>query len=275
MDKIIISDLEIFCNHGVLKEENILGQKFLICAELFLDIRPAGRTDNLELSVNYADVCHTIKILLEQNTFKLIETAAERTADELLLKYSLLKKVSIEIKKPWAPILLPLKYVSVSVERSWHTAYLSIGSNIGDKEKYLSAAIAALSDNKQCRVEKVSEFIITEPVGPVRQDDFLNACIRLSTLLSPYELLALCHDTENSAGRVRTVRWGPRTLDLDIIFYDDEIICDDELIIPHPEMTKRDFVLKPLEQIAPYAVHPVEHCTVSQLRSGLLTENNI
>ncbi|MBR3025180.1 MAG: dihydroneopterin aldolase, partial [Oscillospiraceae bacterium] len=131
MDIIKIKNLEVFSNHGVLKEENVLGQKFLISADIYLDTREAGTTDDLNKSVNYSEICHLVKNIMENNTFKLIETAAEKLATAILLAYGLIKKIVLEVKKPWAPILLPLEYVSVTVERKWHNVFLSLGSNMG------------------------------------------------------------------------------------------------------------------------------------------------
>ena len=112
---------------------------------------------------------------------------------------------------------------------------------------------------------KVSSFLVTKPYGGVEQDDFLNACLILHTLLSPGELLDRLHDIEQAAHRERTVRWGPRTLDLDILMYDDLVLETDELTIPHVELHLRDFVLRPLQEIAPNKRHPLLHKTVSQM----------
>src|SRR5574344_1854113 len=111
MDKINIVDLEVFSKHGVMKEENILGQKFLVSAEIYVDSRKAGKEDDLNYSVNYAQICHMIKHIMDENTFKLIETAAEKISETLLINFSKIIKLKIEVKKPWAPILLPLDYV--------------------------------------------------------------------------------------------------------------------------------------------------------------------
>ena len=128
---------------------------------------------------------------------------------------------------------------------------------MGDKKGYLDLALKKLEATDLCRITKVSEYIETEPVGYTDQDEFLNACAEIDTVLSPSELLDVIHGIEAETGRERTIHWGPRTLDIDILLYDDEIICTDELVIPHPEMTKRRFVLEPLSAIAPYAYHPV------------------
>ena len=269
MDKISIKNLELFAKHGVFPEERVLGQKFVVSAALYLDLRVAGKSDKLEESINYAAVCGDIKEFVEGNTFNLIETVAEGLAEMLLLRYPSLKKVWLEVKKPWARVGVQLETVSVEIERARHRAYIALGSNMGDRESYLNTAVRGLGQSQGCRVVRVSEYINTKPYGNTNQDDFLNACLELETLLTPHELLALLQKLENYAGRIRTEHWGPRTLDLDIIFYDDVIISENDLRIPHPEMHKREFVLRPLNEIAPNKLHPTQKKTVAELLETL------
>ncbi len=269
MDKINIVDLEVFSKHGVMKEENILGQKFLVSAEIDVDSRKAGKEDDLNYSVNYAQICHMIKHIMDENTFKLIETAAEKISETLLINFSKIIKLKIEVKKPWAPILLPLDYVSVCIERSWHTVYLSLGSNMGSREKYLSDAISAIRSSDFCKEIKVSDFIETKPVGGVEQNDFINCCVELKTLMPPHELLEFTSAIELKANRKRTIHWGPRTLDIDIILFDDLIMSDSTITIPHIEMANREFVLKPLCQLNPYAMNPVLRMSAYELYKSL------
>ena len=269
MDKIEIRDLEIFANHGVFPEETALGQKFVVSAVMYTETRPAGLTDDLSASINYGEVSHMITDFLQKNTYKLLEAAVENLAETLLLSLPLLKEITLRIEKPWAPVGLPLKTVAVEITRGWHTAYIAFGSNMGDKKKYLDNAIQGLRDMKEIVVEKVSEYLVTEPYGDVEQDEFLNGALRVRTLLSPEELLDRLHVLEQAADRKRIIHWGPRTLDLDIIFYDDLISQEDDLCIPHVEMHKRSFVLEPLEEIAPYKRHPGNGKTVRQMLEEL------
>lgn len=269
MDKISIKDLEIFAHHGVFREENILGQKFLVSVDLFLSLREAGRSDNLECTVNYGEVCHKIKAYLESRTEKLLEKAAEGLAEELLLTQPLLQKVRIELKKPWAPIGLPLKTASVELSRGWHKAYIAMGSNLGDKKGHLDRAVEALRERKGFRVGKVSNYIKTAPYGVLEQPEFLNACLELDTLYTPRELLDILHELEDEALRERTFRWGPRTLDLDIIFYDDLVMESANLCIPHLDMHNRAFVLGPLLELCSYKRHPVYKKTIKELYDEL------
>lgn len=265
MDKIIIENLCVFAKHGVLPEENSLGQKFIFSAEIETDIKKAGTTDSIDDTLNYAAICADITSFNAINTFSLIEAAAEHTAEMILKKYKSAESVKLTVKKPWAPIGLPLDYAAVSIERRRSTAYIALGSNMGNKKAYLDRAIKALNEDEKCFVTQVSDYIVTEPVGGIEQDDFLNACIEIKTLYSPFELLDKLHEIENSANRIRTIHWGPRTLDLDIILYNEEIINTRDLKIPHTEAENRTFVLEPLAQIAPYAKNPVNGLTVSEM----------
>lgn len=272
LDRVRILDLEVFANHGVFPEENALGQKFVVSADLYTDTRRAGRTDELTDSVHYGEVSAFISLYLKKHTFKLLESAAESLVEELLLKYPAVHKVRCEIKKPWAPIRQSLKTVSVEILRERHTAYIALGSNMGDRGNYIKDAIKALNDIRECQVQQVSELIETAPYGVTDQDNFLNGCLELETLLTPEELLKELNRIEAEAGRERRIHWGPRTLDLDIIFYDDRIVEESGLCIPHVDMHKRKFVLEPLAQIAPYKRHPVYGKTVKEMLEDLQCE---
>ena len=275
MDKIKIEKLTVFGKHGVYPEENVLGQKFLVSLVMHTDTRKAGMTDELECSINYGEVSQYVKQFFEEHTFKLIEKVAEKLAESLLLRYPLLEKVDVKIEKPWAPIVIPVETVSVEIERGWHTAYIALGSNLGDKKAYLDEAVEKLKNHPLCKVRKVADYIQTEPYGGVEQDLFLNSALELRTLLYPEELLALLNQIEAQAGRERTIHWGPRTLDLDILFYDDCIIDTPSLTIPHIDLQNRDFVLIPMAQLAPYYRHPVLGCTVKQLLEQLTKGDNL
>ena len=269
MDKIQIQGLEIFANHGVFPEENVLGQKFVINAVLYTDTRKSGKERR-------AGLVHPLRRGQSEDPGicgraypKLLESVAEGLAAELLLTVPHLKKIKLEIQKPWAPVHLPLKTVSVEIERGWHKAYIALGSNMGDRKAHLQRGVEMLRETEGCRVGQVSDFITTAPYGYLEQEDFLNGCLELDTLLTPEELLERLHEIEQAEKRERKIHWGPRTLDLDIIFYDDLVLDSEVLHIPHIEMHKRDFVLKPLNQIAPWVRHPLLKKTVREMAAGL------
>lgn len=264
-DKISIKKLEVFANHGVMREERELGQKFLVSCDMWLDTRQAGVSDSLKDTIDYGKICFRITRFLTEHTFQLVEKAAEELARELLYTVPQIHKLHIELEKPWAPIGLPVETVLVSISRGWHEAIIAMGSNMGDRNAYMKHGVDAMNQSKDIRVDAVSSFVETKPYGYLEQDNFLNGCMKIETLLTPEELLEFLHGVERSVNRVREGKWGPRTLDLDIIFYDDLIMDSVDLKIPHMEMHKRDFVLYPLNQIAPNYYHPVLGRTVHML----------
>lgn len=272
MDQIRIKNLEVFCHHGVYEEENVLGQKFVVSAVLFLETRKAGLTDALTDSISYGDVCRLISTEMKKQNDNLLERVAERLAEKILLDFPMVEKVSVEVKKPWAPVLMHLDYASVKIERGWHKAYIGVGSNMGDRAAYLNLAKDRLEKNAWIRNIRAAKVIETEPYGFLDQDQFLNTVFEIETLLEPRELLEELQKIEQEANRTREIHWGPRTLDLDILLYDHLITEDESLIIPHPEIQKRLFVLEPLCELYPYGVHPLLNKRFCELRDDLHTE---
>lgn len=272
MDEIKIENLKIFAHHGVFLEEKQQGQDFYVNAVLYTNLRPAGLKDDLTLSTHYGEVSLLIQKSLTEHTYDLIETAAEVTAKEILQKFPLVQALDFELRKPHAPIPVEFESVSVKIHRGWHEAYVAFGSNMGDSKAYLEEAIKALDADENNKVEKVSDIIVTKPYGGVEQSDFLNGVLKLKTLYTPFELLDKLHEIEQAAGRERKIHWGPRTLDLDIIFYDKLVYEDENLIIPHVDMQNRDFVVYPMEQIAPNYRHPILLKTMKELKCDLETK---
>lgn len=268
-DKIYIRDLEFIGYHGVFEEEKKLGQKFYISLELTTSTREAAINDDIVKTTHYGEVAESVKKVFFSKKYDLIETLAEDIAREVLLNFNLVSEVKLEIKKPWAPVGMPLKDVAVEINRKWTKAYISLGSNMGNKKENLERAIKELSDVKDTCLTKESKIIETEPFGYKEQDDFLNACVEVKTLLTARELLQELLAIEKKMGRERKIKWGPRIIDLDIIFYGKEVIEEDDLIVPHPYMEYREFVLRPLEEIIPNFVHPLLLKRVSSLRKEL------
>lgn len=269
MDSIIIKDLQIYGYHGVMPEENVLGQMFYISLRLETDLQAAGVSDSLELSVSYADVCALVEKIFAERRFKLIEACAEYICAEILFKYKIVQAVEIELKKPSAPIGSHLAYAAVAMKRRRHRAYIGLGSNMGDSASILSQAADKLSNESHTRVLNLSSIIKTKPWGNENQPDFLNSACLLETTLEPQALLLFLQGIENAMGRERKEKWGPRTLDLDILFYDNDIIAAKALTVPHPYISERLFVLEPMNEIAPYFVHPSLNKTIKELLKEL------
>ena len=266
-DYIEKENLEVYANHGVLAEEKKLGQKFYIDAKLYVDVLNAAASDDVENSVNYAEVTEVIQKVFKGKSTNLIETAAQSLAGILLARFTKIDRIDMTVKKPSAPVDAHFDYMSVNITRSRHTAYIALGSNIGDREQHLKNALAKIEElGEFVKLEKISSFYNTAPVGYVEQPDFLNAVVKVKTILEPEELLSILQEIENTEGRERKIHWGPRTLDLDILLFDDMVINTDTLVVPHPEMTKRDFVLVPLCEIAPYAIHPLKKEYIKNIR---------
>ena len=150
-------------------------------------------------------------------------------------------------------------------------AFIGLGSNLGERESMIRAALDELSRLPETALVRASSLYDTEPVGEVDQPNFLNAVAQLDTGLSARQLLWNLHLVEKRLGRVRTQRWGPRTMDLDLLLYGDEVIEDADLRVPHPELALRSFVLVPLVELDPLLVHPVTGETLLQLLSRLNT----
>ena len=134
-------------------------------------------------------------------------------------------------------------------------AFLGLGGNLGDRLDHLNRAVRALDAHPRIVVDEISSVYETEPLGP-SDEDFLNICVRVLTDLSPLALLRACQHVEDAQGRERTVRWGARTIDVDVLLYGDRTIAHGDLVVPHPEMSVRPFVLVPLLEVAPGWVLP-------------------
>jgi 2-amino-4-hydroxy-6-hydroxymethyldihydropteridine diphosphokinase len=161
------------------------------------------------------------------------------------------------------------------VAAKWRTGYLSLGSNLGDRRLNLRTAIERLNEHPEIRVVKVSPLYETKPVGYTEQPDFLNLCVQIETALSPEKLLEYTLSTELELGRQRDIYWGPRTIDIDILLLDGQVMDTADLIIPHPRMQERAFVLLPLADLAGDLVHPVTQQSVSDMAKRVVGKEGV
>jgi 2-amino-4-hydroxy-6-hydroxymethyldihydropteridine diphosphokinase len=156
-----------------------------------------------------------------------------------------------------------------------HIAYIALGSNVGDKLLQCRKAISEILKIDRHRLLARSSFYKTQPLGYTIQDWFVNGVIKLETELEAHELLRFLGTLESRLGRQETFRWGPRSIDLDLLFFDDEQIRSEELVLPHPLLHERQFVLVPLAEIDPHLVHPVLRQTIRELLTQLKEDQGV
>ncbi|MGY5763634.1 2-amino-4-hydroxy-6-hydroxymethyldihydropteridine diphosphokinase [Brachybacterium sp. DNPG3] len=257
-DRIEVSGIRAWGHHGVLEQEKQLGQLFTADVVLHLSTAEAGRSDALDRTVNYAEVAADVRAELEDGPHDLVETLAERIAQRILTGVGrpLVRRVEVVVHKPAAPVGLPVDDVRVRVVRDAPPveAVLALGTNLGDREAHLEHALALIAEADGVEIEWTGPVLETEPVGgPDGQGAFLNSVIGVRTVLAPFALLEVCHRAERAARRERLVRWGPRTLDVDVISYGDVISDDPDLTLPHPRAHERAFVLAPWHAARPGA----------------------
>ena len=156
----------------------------------------------------------------------------------------------------------------------FHTAYVALGSNLGDKEANLRKALELLEE-RGVEVVKTSSFICTEPYGVTDQPQFLNGVCEVRTSLVPLALLHTLLEIEQEMGRVRLRHWGERNIDLDLLLYEDVVLDTPELKLPHPDMQNRDFVLLPLAEIAPELVHPILQKSIEELSNLYISKRAV
>lgn len=271
MDEIRLKGLNVYAYHGVEGKEKRQGQNFYIDITLFTDTRTPGLSDDLNQTVNYADLAVFVERVFTDKYYDLIEAAAENLAMSILREFNTVAGIRLELHKPEAPIPIPFDNVSICITRGWHEAFIAVGSNIGESENLINEAVGKIAANENFKDLVKSSLIVTKPYGVVDQPDFLNGMIKVDTLLTPYELLKFLNEIEAEAGRERLIHWGPRTLDLDIIYYDDYVIRSEKLTVPHIDMCNRRFVLEPLKEVDPYKQHPVNHMTAEEMLNNLPT----
>jgi dihydroneopterin aldolase/2-amino-4-hydroxy-6-hydroxymethyldihydropteridine diphosphokinase len=276
-DQIVLQGISAKGYHGVLDFEKRDGQTFVVDVTMAADLSAAGASDDLADTVNYAEVAGDVVAIIEGEPLDLIEALASRIADRVLAR-PLVEAVEVVVHKPEAPVGHPFTDVQVRVFRERQTpVVIAMGSNIGDSVETLHAAAVALYG--LIDLDEVSALVETDPVGGPDQPAYLNAVVTGTTHLAPVNLLAGLHDIEAAHGRTRDVRWGPRTLDLDLIQYGDPVFDTDvrlespTLTLPHPRAHERAFVLVPWLQAEPEAALRVdgEVRRVADLVAGLDT----
>jgi dihydroneopterin aldolase/2-amino-4-hydroxy-6-hydroxymethyldihydropteridine diphosphokinase len=256
-DQIVLKGISAKGYHGVLDFEKRDGQTFVVDVTMTADLSAAGASDDLADTVNYAEVAGDVVALIEGEPLDLIEALAARIADRVLAR-PLVEAVEVVVHKPEAPVGHPFTDVQVRVFRERQApVVIALGSNVGDSVETLHDAAVALYG--LIEVEQVSPLVETDPVGGPDQPAYLNAVVTGTTHLAPATLLAALHDIEAAHGRTREVRWGPRTLDLDLVQYGDPVFDTDVrldgpgLTLPHPRAHERAFVLVPWLRAEPEA----------------------
>lgn len=236
--------------HGALPEETVLGQEFVIDAALQVHTRQAALADDLSATADYGALAAGLTEVVTGKPVALIETLVERLLD-VCLDDPAVAAATVTVHKPSAPIPLPFADVTVTATRS-REGVLSLGSNMGDRLAHLQAAVDVL---RPFGLRAVSPVYETDPVGGPEQEPYLNAVVLVDGA-APRRLLEIAHAIEASRRRERTVRWGPRTLDVDVIAAGTAVLDDPDLVVPHPRAHERAFVLVPWLAVDPTAALP-------------------
>jgi dihydroneopterin aldolase/2-amino-4-hydroxy-6-hydroxymethyldihydropteridine diphosphokinase len=246
--------------HGVLPDERVQGQDFVVDVLLDVDLSRAAASDDLAHTVSYAEVAADVVALVEGEPLDLIETLAHRVADAVLAR-PLVEAVEVTVHKPQAPVGVPFGDVAVTIRRERRVpVVVALGANLGDVVGTLTSAVRQLAHLPGVDVCAVSPLVETDPVGGPEQPVYLNAVLLATTRRSPWTLLRSLHDIEAAHGRVRETRWGARTLDLDLVQYGvpgtpgEQTSEEPDLLLPHPRAADRAFVLEPWRLVDAEAV---------------------
>ncbi len=225
-----------------------------------------GIEDAIENTVNYSYVCRHVTKWMKDNTCQLIETVADSLCREILDNFKAVDSVSVEIKKPHAPIKgAHFDYVSVKKEMAWHDAYLSLGSNSSDQVQKMEQAMEKIKNIPGVRMISYSKTGSYPAVGKGYDGIFLNNAVHIKTYLSPDILHAIFRSTEMALGHRRETEAGTRPIDIDILLYDDLITSGLDYILPYPDLQNRVYVLEPMCEIAPNLRHPLLCETMTEL----------
>lgn len=294
LDQIWVQGIRVTGYHGVYDAEKETGQLFLADVVAHVSTHGAASRDDLQRTVNYSDIADRAAGVLGGDPADLLETVAEHIARSIL-EMDGVHCVDVTVHKPQAPLHVEFRDVMVKIRRDlksgalWAdkrigssagrsadlltgrrhiddpadeqpaqpvTAYLALGGNVGDVDAAFREALWELHRIPGIAVQRASSLFRTAPVGGPPQDDYLNVVIEVQTALAPRELLAACQGVEVLHGRERLVENGPRTLDVDILWYDGRTIDAEDVQVPHPRAAQRGFVLQPWATLAPDVMIP-------------------
>jgi dihydroneopterin aldolase/2-amino-4-hydroxy-6-hydroxymethyldihydropteridine pyrophosphokinase len=263
-DRITLTQLAVTTPHGVLAHEKREPQRFFVDIAIECDLSMAGASDDLGQTISYADVAQDAERILLQPPVDLIESLAEQIAASVLA-HPAAEAVEVSVHKPDAPAGVDFSSIgltgpAVTVRREQHRpVVIALGANLGDRVATLASAVRALGRIDGLELIEVSGLFETDPVGGPQQPDYLNAVAVGNSRLSPWTLLDRLHEIEAGRGRTREIRWGARTLDLDLIQVGDPAADTDlhfdsgKLTLPHPRAHERAFVLAPWAAADPQA----------------------
>ncbi|HWL61124.1 MAG TPA: 2-amino-4-hydroxy-6-hydroxymethyldihydropteridine diphosphokinase [Microbacteriaceae bacterium] len=272
LDQLTLTGLTGHGHHGVFPEERRDGQPFVVDVTVYLDLGRAGAGDVLADTIHYGELAVEIVAAIERDPVDLIETLAERIA-AVVLAHASAAAVDVTVHKPQAPIPVPFDGVSVRLHRARTRAIIAVGANLGDREATIRQAVAELATRPGIRVRRASPLVETPALRTSGVDEaapaYLNAVIELETTLAASGLLVELHRVEDAHGRTREVRWGDRTLDLDLVTFGEARIDTPDLVVPHPRAHERAFVLVPWAELDAEAVLP-GHGAVTTLRDHAL-----
>ncbi len=257
MDKIEITGLRVMTVVGVLAHEREATQPLEFDIILEGDLRDAGISDDLADTAHYGLVAQRAAAIARESKDELLERLVHRIAEDALT-FDRVEAVDVIVRKLRPPIPEDLQHTAVRIRRTRadlqipartsHRAIVALGTNLGDRVAYLKLAVEELGNS----LIGQSQVFETAPVGgPENQGAYLNMVVAIETSLDPFAMLRRCQRIESLALRQRVVHWGPRTLDVDLLFFGDITIASPELTIPHPRYAERRFVLTPLAEVAP------------------------
>lgn len=285
-DRVTLSGVRGRGFHGVFEHEKREGQEFVVDVEIAVDLVPAGRTDDLVDTVNYGEIGAATLARIEGEPFDLIERLAEVVAQDAL-RHTAVDEVVVTVHKPQAPVGVPFGDVTVRVVRHREPVpvVVAVGANLphgaSAPADTVRSALEALAHHPAVHGLHASGVVGTDPVGGPEQPRYANAVATMRTALSPASFLRELHRLEAAFDRVREVRWGARTLDLDLVQYGDpaagtDVVSDrPHLLLPHPRAHERGFVLAPWHDADPSAVlrHDGGVVAVAGLLAGLDTSD--